>query len=189
MLSKRRNIKVLGFDSWTQGAHNFERLVSAFRNRNLNLSLLHLGSWGNDPDRPTEEMIGELAVRDISFYADANFAKILDSENPDVVLFLSTDTFAHRAFNRYCRVRNVPTIHLYHGLVRVQSVDNGTPYRVNVYAQLRFVRGKLVKALTYVWPTYSLALWRTGARAIEWFYFVRDILVVGAVRDERIANL
>ena len=88
---------------------------------------------------------------------------------------MSTDTFAHRAFNRYCRYRKVPTIHLYHGLVRVQAVDDGLPYKINMLAQLKFAFSKLRKALTYVWPAYAASLWRTGATAREWSRFVRDI--------------
>jgi len=182
MLNERGNAKVLGFDNWTGGGHHFERLVAAFKNRNLDLSLVHLGSWGNDPGRPAEETIGTLPVRDISSYGQDSFPDILDAEDPDVVLFLSIDTFAHRAFNRYCRARDVPTIHLYHGLVRVQAVDSGTPYRPNFYAQLKFASSKLMKAFKFVWPTYMRSLWTTGAAAREWFRFVRDIFVVGLGR-------
>jgi hypothetical protein len=174
--------KVIGFDNWTGGAHHFARLVEAFNNKGLDLSLIHLGSWGNDRGRPASETIGSLQVRDISWYGSKGFSEILAAENPSAVLFMSTDTFAHRAFNRYCRDRGVPTVHLYHGVVRVQAVDDGLPYRVNIMSQLRFVSSKILKALKYVWPTYALALWKTGAAVREWFRFGRDILTLALGR-------
>lgn len=174
-MDKAENQRILGFDNWTGGAHHFDRLVKAFKDRGLELALVHLGSWGNDKGRPSSEMIGNLQVRDISSYIQNGFLDVLDAENPSAVLFMSTDTFAHRAFNRYCRYRNVPTIHLYHGLVSVQAVDHGMPYKVNIIAQFRFVTSKLLKAIKYVWPTYMRALWRTGATTREWIRFVEDI--------------
>ena len=108
-------MKVIGFDAWTQGVFHYERLVDAFAKKGLKLTLIHLGSWGNEKGRPAEELIGALQVRDISFYSGRGLAEILALENPCAVIFLSTDAFAHRAFNRYCRQRNLPTIHLFHG--------------------------------------------------------------------------
>src|SRR6478609_3090333 len=127
--------KVIGFDSWTGGAHHYQRLIDAFRAQGLALSLVHIGSWGSDLGRPPVETIGDLPVRDISSYPKRGFPDILDAERPDAVLFLSTETFAHRAFNLYCKSRGIPTVNLYHGLVRVQAVDDeGSAYKVNVIA-------------------------------------------------------
>lgn len=170
------NKKVIGFDNWTGGAHLFERLVTSLEVRELNLLLLHLGSWGNDPNRPVEEQLGKLPIRDISYYGKKNFLKIIDLEKPDVVIFFSVDTFAHRAFNRYCRYRGIPTLHLYHGVVRVQAVDGNKPYKIRLYSQAWFVFERLKKAITKVWPTYVASLWVTGAVAFEWWRFITDIV-------------
>ena len=62
-------------------------------------------------------MIGEMQVRDVAYYGNKSLLEILDIEKPHAVVFLSNDVFAHRAFNRYCILRNIPTLHLYHGLV------------------------------------------------------------------------
>src|SRR5438105_13315819 len=136
--------KVIGFDSWTSGSHHFQRLQEPLRSRGLDLILVHIGSWGSDTGRPREEQLGDLVVRDISAYGGRNLAEVLDRENPAAVIFLSTDTFAHRAFNRFCRQRNLPTINLYHGLVRVQAVDEGSPYQLNLWAHARFVSSRLL---------------------------------------------
>ena len=56
---------IIGFDSWTTGSHHYEKLVSAFEKKGYQLLLIHIGSWGHDKNRPTEEYIGKLKVRDM----------------------------------------------------------------------------------------------------------------------------
>ncbi len=168
-------MKVLGFDNWTGGAHHFARLLPAFRRAGLELKLVHLGSWGNDPDRPAREKFGDLEVRDISSYGSNSLTRLLDVERPDAVLFFSTDTFSHRALNRYCRQRGIPTVHVYHGVIRVQAINRGSMYKVNFFAQARFAGSRLGKAFRYVWPAYGRALWTTGATWAEWRRFAADI--------------
>lgn len=169
-------LKILGFDSWTGGAHHYQRLLGAFRDRGMELTLVHLGSWGGDVGRPARETLGELRARDISSYARKGFRDVLRTDNPSAVVFLSTDTFAHRAFNRYCRAAGIPTLNLFHGLVSVQAVDGGSVYKVNLLSQLAFVGSRIGKALRNVWPTYALSLLRTGATLREWMRFGQDIV-------------
>lgn len=170
-------MKVLCFDNWTQGGRHFERLVPAFAEAGMELLLVHLGSWGNDPGRPREEMQGRLKLRDISYYGGINFERILDAERPDAVLLLSTQTFAHRAFLRYCHARGLPSVHLYHGLVRVQAVDNASQkaYKAHPLSYLRFVSSRVGKSLRNTWPAYARSLATTSAPAAEWGRFIGDI--------------
>jgi len=167
---------VLGFDSWTGGAHNFARLVPALREKGYDLKLLHIGSWGGDTCRPAEEIIGELIVRDVSYYGGKNLLSILEIEKPSVVLFLSNDVFAHRAFNRYCRLRDVPSIHAYHGLVGIQATEGTKIYKANPINQIGYVLNRVPKALMRVWPLYIDSLIRTRASLTEWFRFLSDIV-------------
>lgn len=168
-------MKVLGFDSWAQGAHHYQRLADAFRVAGMELLLVHLGSWGDDPGREKEERIGTLLVRDISYYRSASLAAVLDAERPAVVLFLSTRSFAHRAFLRLCTARGIPTINLYHGLVRVQAVDDvGPAYPQKNSAYLRFVLGRLPKFFRHTLRSYGGALLSTRASLSDWVRFVGD---------------
>ena len=172
--------KIMGFDNWTGGSHHFERLVKPFAEQGLDLRLLHLGSWGNDIGRPKEETLGILQVRDICYYGNIDFPDLLRREKPDLVLFMSIDTFSHRAFNRYCREANVPTIHLLHGLMRVQAVNRAARWKVRIVPQLLFALGRVPKAMRHVWPCYAKSLWRTKASLSEWKRFLSDI-VLGAM--------
>ncbi len=171
-----KNNLVIGFDSWVGGVNNFVRLHSAFKKAGLDLQLLHIGSWGGDMGRPKEETIGELRVRDISYYQGKNLSEILDVESPSAVLFLSNDVFAHRALNRYCCSKNIATIHLYHGLVEIQSVSGNKIYKANFLAQLFFVLKRLPKAFVRIWPLYVHALFKTNANFEDWKRFALDII-------------
>lgn len=168
--------KVLFFDSWKGGVHNFIRLNEAFDQASIDSLLVHLCSWGNEEIIVKEELVNNLLVRDISYYPDSNFKKILEREKPDLVLFLSTHTFAHRAMIRYCDFLGIPTINLYHGFVRVQAVDtNKNPYKVNKFAYLRFAFSRLPKMLTNTLPCYINSLIATKAKSDEWGFFFRNL--------------
>jgi hypothetical protein len=165
-------MKVLGFDGWTVGSHHYRRLLGAFADRGLDLKLLHLGSWGNEKGRPTEEVIGGLSTRDISFHAGKTFREILMSEKPDAVVFLSTDAFAHRAFNRYCRQHGIPTVHLFHGLEQLMDI---LPPEPNAVRRLWRMRSHILKTLRHFLPVYTRSLWDTHASFVEWRRFAQDI--------------
>ena len=106
-------------------------------------------------------------------YGRFPIASFLSSQT---VVFLSNDVFAHRAFNRYCVLRNIPTLHLYHGLVEIQSIQGERAYKTNPINQLFYVLRRVPKAVTKIWPLYSHALHKTGAHFNDWKRFVADII-------------
>jgi len=119
-------------------------------------------------------MIQSLPVKDIGFYCGMPFLEIIEMEKPEAVLFLSSGTFAHRAFIRYCRVENIPTIHLTHGIFASMPLHTGKYYRYNSLSYFSFVACRLGKLVSRVWPTYLKALWKTGARHSEYLKFLQD---------------
>ncbi|HYC48515.1 MAG TPA: glycosyltransferase [Burkholderiales bacterium] len=168
-------MKVLGFDAWTKGAIHYQRLVAPLKARGVDLTLLHLGSWGDEPGRAPSEFIDDLPVRDISYYAGLSLPQILDREHPSAVVFTSTESFACRAFNRYCRQRNIPTVHVFHGLQRVLVLDGSAPFDSRLHTRLWLMRRMIVKGMLHFWPAYTRALWQTGAGADEWRRFYYDL--------------
>lgn len=171
--------KVLYFDSWKGGINSFIRLNKAFHQASIDSLLIHLGSWGNEELIVKEEIVDNLLVRDISYYSGSSFKKILEREKPDLVLFLSTHTFAHRAMIRYCDFLAIPTINLYHGFVRVQAVDsNKNPYKVNKLAYLKFALSRLPKMLKHTLPCYIDALITTKAKTDDWGSFLRNLIEI-----------
>ena len=79
-------LKILGFDSWTGGAHHFERLLPALEALTIQLTLVHISSWGNEQKCLPERKINNLLTRDIAFYGSDSFERVLDTEMPDAVI-------------------------------------------------------------------------------------------------------
>ncbi len=167
---------IICFDSWTGGARHYQRLIPALRDHSIRLSLVHISSWGNSLSSPPECNFGDLLVRDISYYGNS-LEKVITTEQPDAVILLSTETFVHRAFMRYCKQNGIPTLHLSHGVESVfgQSGNQlGVPKRSKI-AHIGYVASKLYKLLTRTLPCYSKSLIKTGAAFFEWERFTSDI--------------
>jgi len=170
---------IIGFDSWTQGAHHYARLVDDLKRLGYRLILIHIGSWGHEKNCPMTQELNGLTIRDIRYYSGKSFKDILILEKPAAVLFLSTRAFAHQAFNRYAESLGIPTIHLYHGLVNVQALggieESGQTF--NFKKQLTIINKRLYKNLFILWPLYMSALYKTKAPIKDWYEFFREIVV------------
>ena len=179
-----RNKKIIGFDSWLGGVDSYQRLVSPLKKIGIKLTLVHISSWGNDVNTDAESWVGNLHTRDIKYYGGRRFERVLDVEKPDAVIFTSTDTFAHRAFNRYCNERNIPTLNLYHGVRSVIDSDDdlGSP-KIPLKAYIKNLLSKIGKLLRYTLPVYSLALFKTKATSSEWLRFYSDTFKLAIGRD------
>jgi hypothetical protein len=172
---------ILGFDGWTAGYQHFERLVPEFNRQGYKLILIHIGSWGHDKNRPTEEMIGNLHVRDISYYGGSSISEILDIEKPSLILFMSTRALAHMAFNRYARHKNIPTCHMYHGLVMVQAFGKGeSGYKINYIQHLFLFISRFAKNLFTIIPFYVRSVLETPHSKKDWGKFLEVLIRRGA---------
>lgn len=168
---------IIGFDSWTEGSTHFKRLVPAFKKCGYRLILIHIGSWGHDIGRPQEEAIGELCVRDISYYGTKSISEILEQENPSAVLFMSTRSLAHMAFNRYVRYKKIPTCHMYHGLVMVQAFGREeTPYSVNYIQHLNLFINRIFKNIFKIIPFYINSILKTNYNYRDFLYCIETII-------------
>ena len=112
MIKSKR--KLLLFDCWTKGLIHIHRLVSSLKKYDIEIVLLHTGSWGDDRGRDAHEYIEGIEVFDISYFK--SFDEALNIINPSGVLFLSMDTMLSRGFNRLSKSKGLKTILLYHGL-------------------------------------------------------------------------
>lgn len=173
-------MKVIGFDSWTGGSFNYQRIAREFEARGWQFRVVHIGSWGGDVRRSSVERIDGVEYKDILAYGGHRLLDVLDHERSDAVVFLSVDTFAHRAFNRLAMSRGIPTLHLFHGLVSVQDVFNVRPYKINLLAQALFVLKRIPKALRRIWPAYASAMFKTSATTSDWVRFAGDIMLLAS---------
>jgi len=163
--------KVVLFDSWTKGSRHIFRLLEQFDNHNIDILLVHVGSWGNEPGRSDYEVINGLKVHDINVYK--NLENVIKIENPDLVLFLSLDPLFHRAFNRYCQKYNIPTVNLYHG---VHSVFKSLSADKKHIGRYWFVLARnIIDRLGHTLFVYVKSLVRTDANIQTWLELFSDI--------------
>jgi len=163
--------KIILFDSWTKGTVNIIRLLGALKNQNMEILLVHMGSWGDDVGRPDKEVISGINVHDIRIYD--GFESVLQIEQPDLVLFLSLDPILHRAFNRYCIANKIPTVNLYHGVHSVY--ESLSAERKNIYNYWLWVASRAKRTLKYILPVYILSLIRSKASPREWISFIGEL--------------
>lgn len=175
--------KVLAIDGWTLGSNNFERLCEPLSMFNIEILLIHLGSYGDEVRALKSEKIGKLNVRDISYYNGLNYEKILKLESPDLVIFLSTETFLHRAFIRYCNKLKIPTLYHFHGILSIiymeytkKGVNINKHYNISNVAHLFFIFKRIPKAIRYTLFIYLYSLFKTKASFNEYLYFLKDIV-------------
>lgn len=169
--------KILGFDSWTMASNNYARLVNIFKENGYELILIHIGSWGHDKGRLKEEKINGLLVRDISYYKNMSILEIFKQEKPEAIIFLSTKAFAHQTANLYAMHLKIPTLHLYHGIVSVQSVNSNAvkAYKRSFYGLLTQLYQRFWKNFTLLIPTILIALMRCKMPLSYWRFVFRDI--------------
>lgn len=118
-------MKVLFFDSWTGGIHNFIPIASRLRERGIDSLLIHRGSWGDDPGRQLEETIGGLLCRDIRYYRTNLIYKAFKMERPDALVILTTRTFVDRSAILAARHLGIRSYYLMHGAINVGEKHEG----------------------------------------------------------------
>lgn len=166
---------ILGFDSWVGGVSHYALIQNELTKLNLELQVLHIGSWGHNKYIEKKKIINGVTTVDVSFYNNMNLKSILKQTSPAAILFLSVDAFAHRAVIRYARTLGIPTINMYHGIISVQDYVSGVPDKYNTLGQFKLVCNRLYKNLTKIIPCYTIALLTTNAGTIEWRRFLSDL--------------
>jgi hypothetical protein len=170
---KKYSKKIVAIDSWTGGAFLYEPLVRELNKFNIEIILIHFGSWGHDTGRPKEEYIGDLLVRDFSFY-NANIEAILEIEKPDLVLFTSTKSLTHMIVNRICKINRIPTVHMMNGVMGV-LVDNREAFERNFIQMLNLFKKRLITNVYNIIPFCFLILLKSKASLKIWLDYLRFI--------------
>src|SRR3569832_1281262 len=93
--------KVVFFDYWTKGIHNFVPLYEVLRKDGVTCQLLHLGSW-RDSSIPASQVINEIECIDIVEYGE-EIKKDNQTKKPTEKEMLNTTMTVDRTINRICR--------------------------------------------------------------------------------------
>jgi hypothetical protein len=146
--------KILFFDNWTKGIHNFTPIAKSLEKLGWETLLVHRGSWEHDKNRPIEENINGLLCRDISYYKTKLVYNILKIEKPSCVLILTSNFIMDRAVIIAARSLSIKSIFLMHG---VRSVTKGAIIHQKTFTNVSLNRkrwGKAKKYLSYTLPNY-----------------------------------
>ncbi|UKM65590.1 hypothetical protein GSB9_02161 [Flavobacteriaceae bacterium GSB9] len=115
--------KILYFDNWDKGYRNFLRLDQDFKDKGYETFLLHTSSFMLDGIEK-EKQIDGLELKDISFYKTNRLRKIIERENPDIIIILNLSFLIDRAIVKICKDLNIKIFHLSHGkLIPKESID------------------------------------------------------------------
>lgn len=124
-------MKILFWDGWMGGIHNFLPLHKTLQDSGVESLLVHRGSWGADPDRPKEEVVDGMLCRELRYYRTNNFYKVLRQEQPDAIVILTTTYIADRAVILAARALGIKSFYLMCGVletgdetVELQSLSN-----------------------------------------------------------------
>lgn len=108
--------KVLFFDYWTSGLHNFRRLTDEIHSSGGEFELVHLGSL-RDGTVNRDVTIDGIRCRDISAFRGDGVIDIIRKLGPSVVVSLNMCLIPDRALFIACRRFGVPVAYLQHGAV------------------------------------------------------------------------
>lgn len=129
--------KILFIDSWRKGYRNFTRLNDEFVRNGYETILVHTGSFIEN-ENIKEEIIEGLLVRDISFYNTVFIKKVIEIENPDVILMLNLSFIFDRALINISKFKNIKIVYLAHGkLIEKEEVEiNEKNLNKNIWTKL-----------------------------------------------------
>lgn len=166
-LSTRTRV-ILGIDSWCGGLKYFLNLHPQFKQRGYKLVLLHFGSWGHDLNRPNHELIQGMEVYDISYFGIKSFTQILHILNPTAILFFSISAILHQSVNIYACKFKIPTIHVFHGIVSVQSIELTNLYKISLQKAFLNITSALWRNLSHVLPFFYKSLYLSNRLLTSW---------------------
>jgi len=107
-------MKVVYFDYWTGGIHNFVPLDKELKKLNHETMLFHIGSFNEHVE--VKEKIGDIECFDISYFDTKFIYKALEKIKPDVVISLNTTYIFDRVLVQSCKLLGIKTIFMMHGI-------------------------------------------------------------------------
>ncbi|MCX4028804.1 hypothetical protein H0A36_16515 [Endozoicomonas sp. SM1973] len=106
-------MKVVYFDYWTVGIHNFLTIDEKLKKNGCETMLFHIGSFNNPVKE--KEIINNIECYDISFYKTKFIYEALKTINPDVIISLNTTYILDRALILACRALGIKSVFMMHG--------------------------------------------------------------------------
>jgi len=150
-------MKVVYFDYWTKGIHNFKLIDISLKSEGHETMLLHIGSF-RYPKSKREETINGILCRDVRYYKTIFLFKALRRIKPDLVIGLNTTYIMDRALVMACRRIGIRAVFMMHG---DRAIDDEIEQVINSLSYNFF--DKMSKAKKYfflVVPNYVFSTWK-----------------------------
>jgi hypothetical protein len=144
------NKKILYFDYWTIGLHNFKLFDHHLKANGFDTKLFHIGSWRNKT--PDFQVIQNIPCCDIRHYKTNLIHKVLERERPQALVMLNSTHITDRSVILSCRKLGIETIYLAHGTLMQEddkniAVVNQSFKGTKVRRALKHIKGTLINFL------------------------------------------
>lgn len=158
-------MKIIYFDYWTKGIHNFIAINESLKKLGHETMLLHIGSFRETCKEKDE--IKNITCVDISFFGTIYIHKALQIVKPDVVLSLNTTGILDRSLILSCRKMGIRTVYLMHGASPLgdsleQYIEIKKKYHKSIIVKVK----KIKHYFQFVIPNYLYTLWQVDKRKI-----------------------
>ncbi|HKY80081.1 MAG TPA: hypothetical protein VJM09_01250 [Sphingobium sp.] len=172
---------IVAFDSWTGGITNLDRIKPYLDSIGYTLKLYHTESWQPADAQVALPSATGLEMTDVGDRRGSALLELFLEPRPAAVVFLSIDTFSHRAVNRFCKHAGIPTLWLNHGLGAILTTNKGKSLGMHPIARIKYLLPRVTRLFLQVLPTYMAALRVTKASPSDWFRIAKDtyLLAVG----------
>lgn len=118
------NRKILYFDYWTAGIHNFKLFDKELSDSGFETKLIHVGSWKNK-NVPPYQKIDEINCFDIGYFDSGLLFNVLKQEAPKVVIMLNASLITDRTVILSCKKLGIKSVYLMHGaLTREEFIED-----------------------------------------------------------------
>ena len=92
--------KIIFFDVWTKGTHHYKDLQKILRKNDIEIILLHFGSYGDEIRNEMVSVVNGITCYDMKYF-NYNIKKAILNFKPIAILYLSIDPLIMRACNLY----------------------------------------------------------------------------------------
>ncbi|MCX8491780.1 MAG: polysialyltransferase family glycosyltransferase [Cyclobacteriaceae bacterium] len=162
------NRKILYFDYWIAGIHNFRLFDKDLRNNGFETKLVHLGSWRDSKSQVYQKIEG-IECFDIKYYGTSLLFNILKAESPKLVIMLNASSITDRAVVLACKRLGIKLVYLMHGaLTREEFIEDSIESTNESLKTNRLL--KSFKHLKGTIPNYLYSLFKYDKRFLFRWY-------------------
>ena len=160
-------MKIVYFDYWTGGIHNFKAIDFELKKLGHNTLLFHIGSFNESVE--SYEIIENIDCFDISHFKTKLIFNALKEIKPDFVISLNTTYIFDRVLIQSCKVLNIRTIFMMHGIRATgKNLDQAIIEMESSYGSIYKKLSKASKYFFTVIPNYIVSSYK-----FDFFGFIK----------------